>query len=152
MHNLQSKNQSFLNYPELYKSLLDLFQEVRKISTDDAINIVRPRMFELRTALEGQYCLPGIIAYERYLNFFSKRYNDPDLIRNLTLLDASKLKMDLAKEPHRSDLLIGLALSYLSTEKIKEARKLLQRIEASGFRESGIARQIHSKLIGEVLS
>lgn len=138
-----------LSFPQAHRILLNVFEESRKLPLSASEKIVRNRLSSLRDQLDCCENEEARNAFERYLNYFSKRFSDPSMRENFAIDDSGSFEKILAKDPSRYDQLLLLARSHLRRNRRREARFLLRKIAASCFAEAAEAKRLLERLIDE---
>lgn len=139
------------SYGRNHRILFEAFCGSRKLPTADARTLVRQRLNDVRGEYAKSRCASTLIAYQRYLAYFSRRFGSPELVSELTLIDAEACREHMNRDPSRPDDTIGLALACKAQGKPEMARALLRRIAASGLREAESARRLLADMVDEAL-
>lgn len=144
-------NKIDINTPYIYRYILSLFEEVRCMQHDSAKKLVRNRLSELKEEFVHEFDISRLLIYESYVNYYAKRFADPAIRSELTILDHKKFEAALAVDPSQYDQLLGLAFYYFCYGKRTDARHLLHKIASSRFREAKTAQQLLKFLVDESL-
>lgn len=146
------ETQIAISFPQAHRALLGLFTESRDLPLHKGGSYVQSAIAKLRPKLVACECHATRSSYERYLRYFAKRFNAPNLHSDYTLFDIAFFEQKLEKNPERYDYWLELALCRLAQGRRNEARHLLQRIAASGYPEAQRARKHLAALIDDALA
>lgn len=139
------------SYCRNHRVLFDTFRSSRDLPAADAHALVRQRMNEVRDEYARSRCAATLLAYQRYLAYFSRRFGSPDLASELALNDAVPYRGAMSRDPAGAERTISMALACKAEGKHRLARTLLQRVAASGFREAESARCLLAGMLDEAL-
>ncbi|WP_448871319.1 hypothetical protein [Desulfobulbus propionicus] len=118
---------------------------------DSAYSLVRTRLKELKEKLINEDNISKLVIYENHLNYYAKRFVDPTIRSELSILDPQKFEATLAVDPSRFDQLLGLALYHFYYGQRTVARHLLQKIASSRFHEAKTAQRLLESLVNKSL-
>lgn len=139
------------SYCRNHRILFEAFSGSRGLSMEDARTLIRRRLNEVRSEYALSRCASTLIAYQRYLAYFSRWFEFPELASELSLIDAEAAAATADRDPSRPDDIIALALACRTEGRHEQARLLLRRLAASGFREAASARRLLADMVEDAL-
>lgn len=140
------------SYCRNHRVLFDAFRSARELPAGEAHALLRQRLKEVRDEYARSRCAATRIAYQRYLDYFSRRFGSKELTEELMLSDAPSSGAGAGSDPAGPERMIAMALSHKAEGRPELARTLLQRVAASGFREAESARRLLADMLDESLT
>lgn len=134
------------SFVTIHRQLLSLLVDTRSVSPGQARELVSRQMSIIWHELKDQEDHSALVSFRRYENYFARRFNDSAFRAKYAVDDLGLIEQKLAKDPSRYDLLLAKATCHLSEGRIDDARFILRKLAASGYREAVEARRLLGQL------